>query len=93
MRLQGQLIRSSFPNCATAKAFAGANELVAEKAEVLVTWGPEIGLQAAAAVRPPVDRHASDPLGMSALLQSRPKFGATAFQLELSQSTFGTINR
>ena len=36
------------------KAFAGANELVAAKAEVLVAWGPEVSLQAAAAARPPV---------------------------------------
>jgi putative tryptophan/tyrosine transport system substrate-binding protein len=38
----------------TAKAFAGANELVAAKADVLVVSGAEIGLQAAAAARPPV---------------------------------------
>jgi putative ABC transport system substrate-binding protein len=38
----------------TPKAFAGANELVAAKAEVLVAWGPEIALQAASATRPPV---------------------------------------
>ena len=36
------------------QAFAGANELVAAKAAVLVSWGPEIALQAAAAARPPV---------------------------------------
>jgi putative ABC transport system substrate-binding protein len=35
-----------------AKAFAGANELAAEKAEVLVVSSAEIGLQAAMAVRP-----------------------------------------
>jgi putative ABC transport system substrate-binding protein len=38
----------------TAKTFAGANELVAAKAEVLVASGPELALQAAAAARPPV---------------------------------------
>jgi putative tryptophan/tyrosine transport system substrate-binding protein len=37
-----------------AKAFAGANELVAAKADVLVADGPEIALQAATAARPPV---------------------------------------
>jgi len=37
-----------------AKAFAGANELVAAKADVLVANGPEIALQAAAAARPAV---------------------------------------
>jgi putative ABC transport system substrate-binding protein len=36
------------------KAFTGANELVAAKAQVLVASGPEIALQAAAAARPPV---------------------------------------
>jgi putative ABC transport system substrate-binding protein len=36
----------------TAKAFAGANELVAAKAEVLVTSGPELSLEAAQAARP-----------------------------------------
>ena len=36
------------------KAFAGANELVAAKVEVLVANGPELALQAAAAARPPV---------------------------------------
>jgi putative ABC transport system substrate-binding protein len=36
----------------TAKAFAGANELVAAKAEVLVTIGPELSLEAAQAARP-----------------------------------------
>ena len=36
------------------KAYAGANELVAVKADVLVASGPEISLQAAAAARPPV---------------------------------------
>jgi putative tryptophan/tyrosine transport system substrate-binding protein len=38
----------------TPKAFAGANELVAAKADVLVVSAAEIGLQAAAAARPPV---------------------------------------
>jgi ABC-type uncharacterized transport system substrate-binding protein len=38
----------------TAGAFAAANELVTRKADVLVTSGPEIALQAAAAARPPV---------------------------------------
>jgi putative tryptophan/tyrosine transport system substrate-binding protein len=37
-----------------AKAFAGANELVAAKADVLVVSGAEIGLQAAVATRPAV---------------------------------------
>jgi putative ABC transport system substrate-binding protein len=36
------------------KAFAGANELVAAKADVLVVSGAEIGLRAAAAARPAV---------------------------------------
>jgi putative tryptophan/tyrosine transport system substrate-binding protein len=36
------------------KAFAGANELVAAKADVLITGGNEIALQAAFAARPPV---------------------------------------
>jgi len=36
------------------KAFTGANELVASKAEVLVANGPEIALQAANAARPSV---------------------------------------
>jgi putative ABC transport system substrate-binding protein len=36
----------------TAKAFAGANELVAAKAEVLVTIGPELSLEAAQTARP-----------------------------------------
>jgi putative ABC transport system substrate-binding protein len=36
------------------KAFAGANELVAAKMDVLVVSGAEIGLQAAAAARPAV---------------------------------------
>jgi putative ABC transport system substrate-binding protein len=36
------------------KAFAGANELVATPVDVLVADGPEISLQAATAVRPPV---------------------------------------
>ena len=35
-----------------AKAFAGANELVAAKADVLIADGPEIALQAATAARP-----------------------------------------
>src|SRR5262245_30052922 len=38
----------------TAKAFAGANELAAAKSNVLFAFGPELALQAAAAVRPPV---------------------------------------
>jgi putative ABC transport system substrate-binding protein len=38
----------------TPKAFAAANELGAAKVEVLVADGPEISLQAAAAVRPAV---------------------------------------
>lgn len=38
----------------TAQAFTGANELVAWRADVLFAFGPEIGLQAAAAARPPV---------------------------------------
>ena len=37
-----------------AKAFAGANELVAAKADVLIADGPEIALQAATAARPVV---------------------------------------
>ena len=37
-----------------AKAFAGANELVAAKAHVLIADGPEIALQAATAARPVV---------------------------------------
>ena len=37
-----------------AQAFAGANELVAWRADVLFAFGPELGLQAAAAARPPV---------------------------------------
>jgi putative tryptophan/tyrosine transport system substrate-binding protein len=36
------------------KAFAGANELVAAKANVLFAFGPELALQAADAARPPV---------------------------------------
>jgi putative ABC transport system substrate-binding protein len=36
------------------KAFTGANEMVAAKAEVLVANGPEIALQAASAARPAV---------------------------------------
>jgi putative ABC transport system substrate-binding protein len=36
-----------------AQAFAGANELVAWRADVLFAFGPELGLQAAAAARPP----------------------------------------
>jgi putative ABC transport system substrate-binding protein len=36
------------------KAFAGANELVAAKADVLFAYGPELALQAAAAARPAV---------------------------------------
>jgi putative tryptophan/tyrosine transport system substrate-binding protein len=35
-----------------AKAFAGANELVAAKADVLIADGPELALQAATAARP-----------------------------------------
>jgi putative tryptophan/tyrosine transport system substrate-binding protein len=35
-----------------AKAFAGANELVAAKAELLLTSGPELSLEAAQAARP-----------------------------------------
>ena len=35
-------------------AFAGVNELVAWKADVLFAFGPELALQAAAAARPPV---------------------------------------
>jgi putative ABC transport system substrate-binding protein len=38
----------------TVKAFSGANELVAAKADLLVVSGAEIGLQAAAAARPAV---------------------------------------
>jgi putative ABC transport system substrate-binding protein len=38
----------------TAQAFAGANELVAWRADVLFAFGPELGLQAAAAARPQV---------------------------------------
>ncbi len=38
----------------TARAFAGANELAAWRADVLYAFGPELGLQAAAAARPPV---------------------------------------
>jgi putative ABC transport system substrate-binding protein len=37
-----------------AQAFAGAQELVAWRADVLFAFGPELGLQAAAAARPPV---------------------------------------
>jgi putative tryptophan/tyrosine transport system substrate-binding protein len=37
-----------------AKAFAGANELVAAKADVLIADGPELALQAATAARPVV---------------------------------------
>jgi putative ABC transport system substrate-binding protein len=37
-----------------AKAFAGANELVAAKADVLLADGPELALQAATAARPVV---------------------------------------
>src|SRR5260221_14703131 len=36
------------------KAFTGANEMVAAKADVLVANGPEIALQAATAARPAV---------------------------------------
>jgi ABC-type uncharacterized transport system substrate-binding protein len=36
------------------KAYAGANELVAAKADVLFAFGPELALQAAAAARPAV---------------------------------------
>jgi putative ABC transport system substrate-binding protein len=36
------------------RAYAGANELTAWKADVLFTFGPELGLQVAAAARPPV---------------------------------------
>jgi putative tryptophan/tyrosine transport system substrate-binding protein len=36
------------------KAFTGANEMVAAKADVLVANGPEVALQAAAAARPAV---------------------------------------
>ena len=39
---------------AMAQAFAGANELVAWRADVLFAFGPELALQAAAAARPPV---------------------------------------
>jgi putative ABC transport system substrate-binding protein len=39
-----------------AKAFAGANELVAAKTDVLIADGPELALQAATAARPPVLR-------------------------------------
>jgi putative ABC transport system substrate-binding protein len=38
----------------TPQAFAGANELVAWRADVLFAFGPELALQAAAAARPPV---------------------------------------
>src|SRR5262245_44768996 len=38
----------------TVQAFAGANELVAWRADVLFAFGPELGLQAAVAARPPV---------------------------------------
>jgi putative ABC transport system substrate-binding protein len=37
-----------------ARAFAGVNELVAWKADVLFAVGPELALQAAAAARPPL---------------------------------------
>jgi putative tryptophan/tyrosine transport system substrate-binding protein len=37
-----------------AKAFASANELAAARTNVLFAFGPELALQAAAAVRPPV---------------------------------------
>ncbi len=37
-----------------AKVFAGANELVAAHANVLLAFGPELALQAADAARPPV---------------------------------------
>jgi hypothetical protein len=36
------------------QAFASANELAKWKADVLLAFGPELALQAAAAVRPPV---------------------------------------
>jgi ABC-type uncharacterized transport system substrate-binding protein len=36
------------------RAFASVNELVAWKADVLLAFGPELALQAAAAVRPPL---------------------------------------
>src|SRR5437870_3097394 len=36
------------------RAFAGVNELVAWKADVLFASGPELALQAAAAARPPL---------------------------------------
>jgi ABC-type uncharacterized transport system substrate-binding protein len=36
------------------RAFAGVNELVAWKADVLLAFGPELALQAAAAARPPL---------------------------------------
>ena len=39
---------------ATFRHLAGANELVAWRADVLFAFGPELGLQAAAAARPPV---------------------------------------
>jgi ABC-type uncharacterized transport system substrate-binding protein len=36
------------------QAYAGVNELIAWKADVLFAFGPELALQAAAAARPPV---------------------------------------
>ena len=36
------------------RAFAGVNELVAWKADVLLAFGPELALQAAVAARPPI---------------------------------------
>lgn len=48
------VIERRHTNEGTAKAFAGANELVARKAEMLVVSGAELALQAAQAARPPL---------------------------------------
>jgi putative ABC transport system substrate-binding protein len=48
------LVESRRMDQGVPQAFAGANELVAWKADVLLAWGPELALQAAAAARPRV---------------------------------------
>jgi putative ABC transport system substrate-binding protein len=75
----------------TAEAFAGANELVAWRADVLLAFGPELALQAAAAARPPVPiviaANNYDPIARN-YVQSLPRpggnvTGIVARQLEL----------
>ena len=75
----------------TTEAFAGANELVAWRADVLLAFGPELALQAAAAARPPVPiviaANNYDPIARN-YVQSLPRpggnvTGIVARQLEL----------